>query len=38
MTYGKKFGDMFRKERKEHPSLPIKTVEQIVKDHMRKKK
>lgn len=29
---------MFQIERKEHPTLPIKTVKQIVKDHYRLKK
>lgn len=33
--YSEKFKKMVKQERKEHPSLRLKTVERIVKDHLR---
>ena len=34
--WGKKEIKMYKKERKEHPTLMPSIIKQIVKDHMRK--
>jgi hypothetical protein len=33
----KQFQTAFKKERREHPSLPVWAVRQIVKDHAKKR-
>ena len=37
MNKKERFEEMFKKERKEHPTLSNKAIKTIVKDHMKEK-